>query len=167
MSETVGSLERFTETAAEYGVEVTRAESDESARDAIAERVTEPAVGVPLPFDATLPESVTANPTPTELERATTGVTPAAGAVADYGSLVLRADGSGTEPVSLFVDRHVAVLPRDRIRPDMPAAFDWFGEQLRAGDDSLIVATGPSATADMGALVQGAHGPETVAVVVV
>ncbi|MFB6194073.1 MAG: hypothetical protein ABEI75_03315, partial [Halobaculum sp.] len=126
MSETV-SVERFADAAAEYGVTVTRVAPEESVREAVAEAVEQPAVGVPLPSGATLPDSVTAQPTPAELDAAVTGVTPAAGAVADYGSLVLRADGSGTEPVSLFVDRHVAVLPRDRIRPDMPAAFDWFG----------------------------------------
>lgn len=158
-------ISKFTAEAGEYGVTVTRVGDDETARDAIREAIEEPAVGVPLPFDADLPESVTARPTPAELEQATTGVTPAAGGVADYGSLVLRGDGSGTEPISLFVDRHIAVLPRDRIHPDMQAAFDWFDAETAATRDSFVLATGPSATADMGALVQGAHGPKTVEVI--
>lgn len=157
-------VEQFSEAAAEYGVTVTPVESD--PREGIAAAIEEPAVGVPLPFsDAELPGSVTTNPTPAELEAATTGVTAAAGGVADYGSVVLRGDGSGTEPVSLFVERHVAVLPRERLLADMPAAFEWFGDELREGRDSFVLATGPSATADMGALVQGAHGPETVEVI--
>ncbi|PSQ47849.1 hypothetical protein BRD19_08355 [Halobacteriales archaeon SW_7_65_23] len=108
--------------------------------------------------------SVTTEPTPAELETATTGVTAASLAIADYGSVVLRADEHGSEPISLFTDHHVAVVHEDDIVPDMPAAFDWFGETLRESRDSAIIATGPSATADMGALVQGAHGPKTVEV---
>ena len=96
---------------------------------------------------------------------ARTGVTAAALGVADYGSVVLRSDREGTEPVSLYVDRHVAVVRASDVVPDMPAAFERLGPLLRDGA-SAVLATGPSATADMGALVKGAHGPKTVHVVV-
>jgi L-lactate dehydrogenase complex protein LldG len=49
----------------------------------------------------------------------------------------------------------------------MAAAFEWLGEVLRETRGSAVLATGPSATADMGALVQGAHGPKEVHVVVI
>jgi L-lactate dehydrogenase complex protein LldG len=49
----------------------------------------------------------------------------------------------------------------------MPEAFDWLGDEFRAKRDSVVLATGPSATADMGALVQGAHGPKTVDIILV
>jgi L-lactate dehydrogenase complex protein LldG len=164
------TADRFASRAAEYGVDVTRVPSAE-APAAIEAALEEPAVGAPLPWEdaslPSLPAGVTTDPTPAELNAARTGVTAASLAVADYGSLLLRADEAGSEPISLFVDRHVAVLRAADIVPGMSAAFEWLGPELRETRDSVIVATGPSATADMGALVQGAHGPKTVAVVIV
>ena len=125
-----------------------------------------PAVGVSLPFaGASLPPSVTVDPTPAELDAATTGVTPAGLGVADYGSVLLRSHPDGTEPVSLFPELHVAVLRVEDVVPGMAEAFERLGDELRAGRGSAILATGPSATADMGALVKGAHGPKEVHVV--
>jgi L-lactate dehydrogenase complex protein LldG len=88
--------------------------------------------------------------------------------LADYGSVVLPSAPSGAELVSLFVDRHVVVVDAEQVVPGMEAAFDRFGEFVRdeGKPDSGIVSTGPSATADMGALVRGAHGPSDVRVVV-
>jgi len=159
-----GGYEAFAAAAGTYGVDTRRVSREELA-GAIDAAVESPAIGAPLPWDgASLPASVTTEPTPAELETATTGVTAASLAIADYGSVVLRADEHGSEPISLFTDHHVAVVHEDDIVPNMPAAFDWFGETLRESRDSAIIATGPSATADMGALVQGAHGPKTVEV---
>lgn len=159
--------EEFATRAGEFGVGVRRVPPAEAA-DAVAEAVESPAVGVELPWDdVSLPGRVRADPTPADLEAAVTGVTPAALAVADYGSIVLRSTPDGTEPVSLFPDLHVAVVREADIVPDMTAAVEWAGEQFRETAGSAVVATGPSATADMGALVQGAHGPTDVEVVVV
>lgn len=161
------TYEEFTTQARSYGVEVTACAPGEVAGN-IDAALEQPAVGTPLPWpDADLPESVETDPTAADIERAVTGVTPASLAIASYGSVVLRMDEQGSEPVSLFNDRHIAVLHRDDIVPDMTAAFEWFGPELRDSRDSAIVATGPSATADMGALVQGAHGPKQVEVFVV
>ncbi|MFC7058313.1 LUD domain-containing protein [Halovenus salina] len=87
--------------------------------------------------------------------------------MASYGSLVLEPDHAGSEPVSLFNDLHITVVREADILHDMAAAFDRLGDDLRAERGSAIIATGPSATADMGALVQGAHGPKRVEVLVV
>lgn len=160
------TYDQFATEAARYGVEVTEVSPGEVS-DAIAERIEPPAVGIELPWeDATLPESVETAPAPADIEAAATGVTAASLAIADYGSIVLRSDTDGSEPVSLFNDLHIAVLDRVDIVPDMEAAFEWFGDEFRANRDSAIIATGPSATADMGALVQGAHGPKRVEVLV-
>jgi L-lactate dehydrogenase complex protein LldG len=127
---------------------------------------TEPAVGTPLPFDASLPDWVNTTPTPADLDGAVTGITAAGLGIADYGSVVLPSTPEGTEPVSLFPELHVAVLRTGDVVAGMPEAFDYFGAEFREGDhDSAIIATGPSATADMGALVTGAHGPKEVHVV--
>ena len=112
---------------------------------------------------------VTVDPTPAELKRAKTGVTPVEFAIADYGSVLVPSSSAGAELVSLFVDRHVVVLDADDVVPEMDEAVGRFGETVReeGGIESGIVATGPSATADMGALVRGAHGPSEVTVIVV
>ncbi len=100
-----------------------------------------------------------------DLRAAHTGITAASLGVAEYGSVALEANPAGTEPVSLFVDRHVVVLREADIVPDMPDAFDWLGPRARDESVDVVFATGPSATADMGGLVHGAHGPKEVHVV--
>lgn len=160
-------VEQFVDASAQYGVDV-RTATPGTVAAAIETAMREPAVGVTLPWDGVeLPDGVRTDPTPVDLREAVTGVTAASLAVAEYGSVVLRADAAGSEPVSLFNDHHVAVLRQADIVPDMTAAFEWLGDAVRETADSAILATGPSATADMGALVQGAHGPKTVTVVVV
>ncbi len=159
--------DRFTAAASEFGIEPHRVEPDDVAAT-IDTLVEQPAVGVPLPWDgAELPDSVTTEPTPADLQEAKTGVTAASMAVASYGTLVLRADEDGSEPVSLFNDLHIALVHEDDIVTDIETAFEWLGQELRETRDSAILATGPSATADMGALVKGAHGPKDVEVLVV
>jgi L-lactate dehydrogenase complex protein LldG len=140
---------------------------------AVTEAVTEPAVGVALgeQFESeafSLTETpVTVDPTPVALREATTGVTSADLGVGDYGSVVLTMTEQASELVSLFVEHHVAILHEEDIQPDMDAAVAALDEQFNETGGSAIIATGPSATADMGALVKGAHGPESVRVIVV
>jgi len=161
------TYDRFASRAGDYGVELTRVSAAE-APAAIETAVERPAVGAPLPWDdVSLPDGVATDPTPADLDASVTGVTPAALAIADYGSVVLRATPEGTEPVSLFPDLHVAVLRERDLVPDMATAFEWLGEEFRATRDSAVLATGPSATADMGELVRGAHGPKDVHVIVI
>jgi L-lactate dehydrogenase complex protein LldG len=88
-------------------------------------------------------------------------------AVADYGSVVLRATEDGAEHVGLFVDRHVPVVRAADVVPTMAEAIERLGPLVREERSSHVVATGPSATADMGELVRGAHGPKEVHVLVV
>jgi L-lactate dehydrogenase complex protein LldG len=133
----------------------------------VASLVDDPAVGVSLPFaDVSLPDAVTVDPPAAALESARTGVTPASFAVAEYGSVVLPSTPDGAEPVSLYPELHVPVVRADDVVPGMSEAFERFGTELRADRGSAIVATGPSATADMGELVRGAHGPKEVHVVI-
>jgi L-lactate dehydrogenase complex protein LldG len=153
---------------------VTVTEGPESAcAELIDEAAGDPAVGVAL-FDdgdeasgptAALPDRIATDPTTAELRAAHTGVTDASLGVAEYGSVAIEADPAGTEPVSLFVDRHVVVLRETDLVPDMPDAFEWLGPRARDESVDVVFATGPSATADMGGLVHGAHGPKEVHVV--
>jgi L-lactate dehydrogenase complex protein LldG len=158
----------FAESA--RGVDATVRRTDAAgAEDVLADVVQQPAVGVDLGIDgvslSTLP--VTLDPTADDVRAAATGVTRAALAIADYGSVVIRETGASEEPTSLFGETHVAVVAASDVVPDMPTAFEQFGAWTREGGADAVVATGPSATADMGALVKGAHGPRAVEIVVV
>lgn len=137
--------------------------------EAIVAAVEEPAVSTRLgEFDVSLDETpIVVDPTPREVWDAHTGVTHAAFAIADYGSLYLPHRPDGSELISLYVERHVAILRAGDIAADMKAAFERFGDALPKDRSSGIIATGPSATADMGELVHGAHGPSSVHVIVV
>ena len=133
----------------------------------LAEAIEGPAVGTALPYDeVSLPESVDTDPSPSALEAAATGVTPAALGIADYGTVTIPSGAAGDELVSLYTPRHVAVVAASDVVPDMPTAYERLGEDFAAGMDTRILATGPSATADMGTLVQGVHGPSETHVVV-
>lgn len=125
-----------------------------------------PAIGTPLPFEnVSLPDTVNTNLTVSKLEAAKTGVTAAGYGIADYGSVVIQGGSDGEEPVSLYANEHVAVVAGSDVLPNMNAAFDRIAQDIRSGTGQAIIATGPSATADMGALVKGAHGPMDVTVV--
>jgi L-lactate dehydrogenase complex protein LldG len=87
-------------------------------------------------------------------------------AIASYGTVAIESSAAGDEPVSLFPERHVAVVREEDIVWGMDEAFARLGEEFDAGRDSVVFATGASATADMGAMIEGVHGPAEVHVVV-
>jgi L-lactate dehydrogenase complex protein LldG len=153
-------LDRFRAGLERHAVTVTETSPGRFEAD-LADALAPPVVGVALPFPGlTLPETA-ARPTPAALDEAVTGVTAARLGIADYGSVVLRG-GDGTEPASLFVERHVVVLRADDVVDGMADALAALGPRIRAERSSHVLATGPSATADMGDLVVGAHGPAEV-----
>ncbi|QFU84192.1 LUD domain-containing protein [Natronorubrum aibiense] len=161
--DTVGRFERALESL-EVGIERVPAAD---ATERIAAAIDDPAVGVPLPFDGvSQPDAVTTAPTAGELERARTGVTPAQFGIAEYGTVAIRSTAAGNEPVSLYPDYHVAIVAASDVVPDLGAGFDRL-EKHFADRESIVFATGRSATADMGDLVHGVHGPGTVSVMVV
>lgn len=158
----------FAERSAELGVEITRVTA-EGAWAAIADALEPPAIGAPIPIDGIDVESIpelTMDPTPATIDAAQSGVTGAILGIAEYGSIVIEADAVGSEPNSLFVGHHVAVLAASDLAVDMGEAIERMSDLASDGAD-MIIATGPSATADMGELVLGAHGPASVDVVFV
>ncbi|MFB6179520.1 MAG: LUD domain-containing protein [Halorientalis sp.] len=134
----------------------------DSFADTLTEAIEEPAIGTQMPYDGvSLAEtSVNTDPSPSDIENAETGVTPAGMGIADYGTVTLPSGAAGDELVSLYVPRHVAVVAASDVVADMPAAYERLGAEFAAGMDTQILATGPSSTADMGTLVQGVHGPQ-------
>ena len=160
------TVRRLEDSLSELGVSVDRTRAA-AAADRIADAIEEPAVGVALPFEgASLPESVRTTPTAGDLETAHTGVTPVPFAIAASGTLAIPSTAAGEEPLSLYPDRHVAVVAESDVVPDLGAGFDRLIDRFEAGPDSVVFATGRSATADMGELVHGVHGPREVHVIV-
>lgn len=149
------------------GVTATRTAPD-GFEGALAAAIDPPAVGAPLPFEElSLPEEITTHPTPEELRAATTGVTAARLGIAAYGSLAIQSRPGGDEPISLYPERHVAVLRAADLVPDVATALDRLDEEFSRGLDSAVLTTGVSATGDMGAIVEGVHGPLEAHVIVV
>lgn len=161
-------VDQFAESVGEYGL--VHRTTAAKATETIATLIEEPAVGTPIPIeDVTLSElPVETDPTPARLEAARTGVTAAGLGVASYGTITIESSPAGEEPTSLFVDRHVAVIAASDLVGDMHAAIERIAADIDGdGASTHVLTTGPSATADMGELAVGVHGPRTVHVVVV
>jgi len=160
----IAGTDGFADALADLDVTLVRT-TEADAPGAIADLLRGDTVGVE-PDCCSLPESVNTDPTREEIETADTGVTPAALGVAEFGSVLVHETGRGEERASLHPRRHVAVLAASDLEPDLNAALPRIAEAA-SSTGSAVLTTGPSATADMGGLVVGAHGPETVAVVLV
>jgi len=162
------TVSRFASSLSGVGVGLTETTAEEFAETLEAE-IEPPAVGAQLGIDGVSIEAAGVNIDPTngELQSAKTGVTRAGKGVAAYGTLVLQSDAAGTEPTALYPPNHVAVLRESDVIEDVGSALSWLGEEFDAGRDSAVFATGRSATADMGELVFGVHGPVAVHVLLV
>jgi len=83
------------------------------------------------------------------------GITAAAGAIAETGTLILDDRSTTRRLAALTPWVHVAVLSRAAIFADLQQAVAVMGR-----DPNLIWCTGPSKTADVeGILIEGVHGP--------
>ena len=101
------------------------------------------------------------------MDRCMVGITDAFAGVARTGSVCIAVDHQDCGAISLLSRFHVAVLPAEHIveRPgDLFRADRLKGEGLRR---NFVFITGPSATADMGPLVRGVHGPHRLHIIVV
>ncbi len=96
---------------------------------------------------------------PTEEQMATTkiGITDAFAGVAGTGSICVALSRNLGGSISLYTREHVAVLSAQSI---VSRPRDIFTMQAKGGNhQDFVFITGPSATADMGPLVRGVHGP--------
>ena len=163
---TTDIVSRFETSLSGVGVGLTRTTAAEFA-DTLEAEIERPAVGAPLGIEGVSLADVDVNTDPTtrELREAATGVTRVGKGVAEYGTLVVQTDEAGTEPMALYPPTHLAVLRGSDVVGDVGEALSWLGEEFDAGRDSAVFATGVSATADMGELVYGVHGPVNVHVI--
>lgn len=102
-----------------------------------------------------------------ELATCDVGVTDAFAGVARTGSVCVTVDQEYAGVISLLSRLHIAVLSADTI---VPRPADLFSPNFLDGKGlrrNFVFITGPSATADMGPLVRGVHGPHQLHVVIV
>ncbi len=103
--------------------------------------------------------NVITEPSDEQLATVRIGVTDTFAGVARTGSVCVPVDETMASSVSLFCREHVAVLDARHL---VPRPRDLFSEEFLPQEKvpkNLIFITGPSATADMGELVRGVHGP--------
>ncbi|MFQ5743515.1 MAG: lactate utilization protein C [Acidobacteriota bacterium] len=107
---------------------------------------------------------------PTAADRASrigVGLTGAAFAIAETGTLIVGGQPGAWGLASVLPWVHVVLLRAGDILPDLPSAFATFSACLRAGEGDWVWITGPSRTADIGhTLVLGAHGPNALHVLI-
>jgi L-lactate dehydrogenase complex protein LldG len=109
---------------------------------------------------------VRADATPEEMVDSAAGVTEAFAGVASTGSVCIDISYERTGMVSLLTPLQVAVLYAETI---VPQPRDLFRADLLGGrglERDFVFVTGPSATADMGPLVRGVHGPHKLHILV-
>ena len=83
------------------------------------------------------------------------GITRAAGAIAETGTIILNDATTSRRLAALAPWVHVAVVEQSQIYSDLPQAVAALGS-----DSNVIWCTGPSKTADVeGILIEGVHGP--------
>lgn len=98
-------------------------------------------------------------PSDGQLATADVGITGAFAGVASTGSICIAMGPPLAAAASLLMPLHIVLLSAERIVARPRDLFDpscFGGEGLRR---NLVFVTGPSATADMGSLVRGVHGP--------
>jgi L-lactate dehydrogenase complex protein LldG len=109
---------------------------------------------------------VITNPTKEQLKTVRTGVTDSFGAAASTGSVCVPITNSLISPISMLTRKHIVVLDGNSI---VPRPGDLFSEKYLDGKGlkrSFSFITGTSATADMGPLVRGVHGPGKLHIIV-
>jgi len=169
--------ELFVARAEEAGMKVLWAGSPERARNRVirtAQSLNVRSVllgGPPTPADELLKKDFASagidmlDPTNSEaVFTADLGVTGVHAAVAETGSLVIRAEPGSPRLVSLAVAVHIAVVLESQIVPDL---LDWAAQEpAMPPANGQVLISGPSKTGDIEMnLVTGVHGPGRVYVV--
>jgi L-lactate dehydrogenase complex protein LldG len=113
-----------------------------------------------------LSEKVITNPDNEQLKYTKAGVTDAFCGIASTGSICISVAENLTSAATMLTRKHIAVLDSKTI---IPKPRDVFSEDYLEGKGlkrSFTFITGPSATADMGPLVRGVHGPGKLHIIV-
>ncbi len=106
------------------------------------------------------------NPTDEELANAKYGITDAFAGIAETGSVCILNDNSMSGSYSLFTNIHIAILESKNLVARPRDIFESEPFNRITMNEDFIFVSGSSATADMGPLVRGVHGPAKLYVLV-
>lgn len=96
------------------------------------------------------------------------GITVARVGLADSGAILVFSSECESRSVSLLPERHVAILPAERIVPSLWQAAELLRQLAGAETSAVTLIGGPSKTADIEkVLVTGVHGPGELVIVIV
>jgi L-lactate dehydrogenase complex protein LldG len=172
----LSQLDQFREQVSATGATMELvARSPEAVRDAVLARasarrpilVAEPRYLSPDYFRPLQAEAgVLARPLAADYRSALVGVTEAFAAVARTGSVCVDIGADIAGYVSLLPRLHIVVVDVDRLvyRPSDLFRLEQFSRPTF--QRSFVFISGPSATADMGPLVRGVHGPHELHILV-
>jgi len=111
--------------------------------------------------------NVVIEPTKEQLATIKIGITDAFCAIASTGSICVSITKNLTSPASMLTRKHIVIVDSKTI---IPKPRNIFSEKYLEGKGlkrSFSIITGPSATADMGPLVRGVHGPGKLHIIIV
>lgn len=114
-----------------------------------------------------LNKNVVTEPTMEQLSTIKTSITDAFCAIAATGSVCVSITKNLSSPASMLTRKHIVIVDSKTI---IPKPRDVFSEKYLDGKGlkrSFSIITGPSATADMGPLVRGVHGPGKLHIIIV
>jgi len=170
-------IETFEEKARELAAGVCRVRCDAAQIRQTIHEMTRDAASVAVGAGEFLPDGIVneirsipgalTNPTGEQLARAEVGICGAFAGVASAGSVCIALGPPLVNLSSLLMPLHIVLLDARRIVARPRNLFDpdcFGGEGLRR---NLVFVTGPSATADMGPLVRGVHGPHRLQIVLI
>jgi L-lactate dehydrogenase complex protein LldG len=159
----------FEENATQVAATVWRCERTPLAIRNAVQRASEGSHGIVLSEAEFLPpqllaalpglEGVRLRPRDDQLATAGVGVTEAFAGIASTGSVCVALGRPLVGVTSLLMPLHIVILASERIVERPRDLFDPGCLKGQALKRNLVLITGPSATADMGPLVLGVHGP--------
>jgi len=103
--------------------------------------------------------NIITHPSEEQLASTKVGITDCFAGIARTGSICVSISKSLASSVSLYTQEHIAILDSKSI---VPRPRDVFSPDYLEGkglERNFVFITGTSATADMGPLVRGVHGP--------
>ena len=172
----MGLIEKFISNAIETTATVERIQANpESLNEALIAATENKIILLAQPDDVEpelfsifkLNKNVIVKPTKEQLSVIRTGVTDAFCAIASTGSVCVSVTKKLSSPVSMLTRKHIVVVDSKTI---IPRPRDIFSEDYLEGKGlkrSFSIITGPSATADMGPLVRGVHGPGKLHIIII
>lgn len=115
-------------------------------------------------FLQTLPQSINyiQMPTNNDLKNVKICLTDSVCGISETGSIVINNDGYGSY-FTMLSQKHIVIINSKNL---YQKPRDIFQNSPLSNSSTFSLITGPSATADMGSLVRGVHGPERLLIIV-